>query len=214
MPSSPETKLCAWCKVKPIAPTPGSRFCGTSCSAKWRMSQPEIRARVFTPELRAKQSKAQRARNKAHPELAVESSRRMIERNPMRDPKTRKKVSEAHRQAGHRPPFLGGNGRPIAKPQAKLAAALGWICEFVVRTNRTRPTHYKVDIANPSTKVAVEVDGPSHNSLKVQAADARKTAFLEAIGWLVLRVSNEDALHRTATMAASIISKSAARTRT
>src|SRR4030095_2302182 len=30
------------------------RFCGTSCSAKWRMQQPEIRSKIYTDAIGAK----------------------------------------------------------------------------------------------------------------------------------------------------------------
>lgn len=56
------------------------------------------------------------------------------------------------------------------------------------------PTHYKLDLAWPLAMVAVEVDGGSHKSLKVQEADRRKDSFLRQNGWRVFRVSNEEAL--------------------
>jgi saccharopine dehydrogenase (NAD+, L-lysine-forming) len=56
------------------------------------------------------------------------------------------------------------------------------------------PYHFKLDIANKPLKVCVEVDGSSHNSLKVAAADKRKEDFLTGEGWTVLRFSNEQVM--------------------
>jgi very-short-patch-repair endonuclease len=57
------------------------------------------------------------------------------------------------------------------------------------------PTHYKIDIALPARLLAVEVDGQTHNALKVRAADKRKDAFLRSCGWTVLRVRNARVLN-------------------
>ena len=43
-------------------------------------------------------------------------------------------------------------------------------------------------------KIAVEVDGSSHRTKKWRFLDARKTEVLEALGWRVLRFTNEDVL--------------------
>lgn len=131
------------------------------------------------------------------------ASERMKKRNPMQDPAVRKKVSRTHKKNRHRPPVQGGNGRPMPKPQVDMLAALGegWVPEFVVLTHTNRvkggpPTHYKIDVAHPRLKVAVEIDGSSHTSRKVQRSDARKGAFLASNGWEVVRVTNADVSDR------------------
>jgi hypothetical protein len=96
------------------------------------------------------------------------------------------------------PPVRGGNGRGPSVPQAMLADALGWRMEFVVLTNEPRgsgyPSHYKIDIANPFAKIAIEVDGNSHSSLARRAQDEKKDSFLVSRGWLVLRFSNREVM--------------------
>ena len=47
-------KACAWCAKPFTTNTRDQRFCGRSCSAKWRMRQPEIIAKVHAPEVAAK----------------------------------------------------------------------------------------------------------------------------------------------------------------
>ncbi len=49
---------------------------------------------------------------------------------------------------------------------------------------------YLIDFACVGCKVAVEVDGETH--LTRQAADAKRTRFLEAEGWQVLRFWNTE----------------------
>lgn len=56
------------------------------------------------------------------------------------------------------------------------------------------PLHYKIDIANPVKKIAVEVDGGSHSATRVREADERKDAFLTSHGWRVFRFSNREVM--------------------
>ena len=60
--------------------------------------------------------------------------------------------------------------------------------------NSGYPTNYKVDIAHPLERIAIEVDGACHHPLARQQEDRRKNRFLAENGWLVLRVSNQRAL--------------------
>jgi hypothetical protein len=52
------------------------------------------------------------------------------------------------------------------------------------------PRHYKIDIASKYHMIAIEIDGPSHNSLKVKECDNRKNQLLALKGWKVLRFTN------------------------
>lgn len=54
------------------------------------------------------------------------------------------------------------------------------------------PKCYKVDLADPETKLAIEVDGNSHLTKKWRFLDARKTEILSLIGWSVLRFTNQE----------------------
>lgn len=92
----------------------------------------------------------------------------------------------------------GGNGRDLPRPQQILAHALGWPTEVVVLTKilrRSYPTHYKLDIASLDKKIAIEVDGNSHQHPTIQQRDARKDDFLREQGWIVLRFKNKEILN-------------------
>lgn len=123
---------------------------------------------------------------------------RMKMHNPMENPAIREKMRETLKRIGHKPNIHGGNGTGATIPQKLLSDALGWPTEVVVATkmrNLWYPTCYKIDIANREQKIAIEVDGYSHGALRVKAADAKKTKFLESRGWKVLRFTNDQVLN-------------------
>lgn len=96
-----------------------------------------------------------------------------------------------------------GNGT-ISPYQQALVDKLGsdWVLEFPVKTKGEHfapglATHYKIDIANPKEMIAIELDGTWHSSKTAKAIDAKKETFLTAMGWKVLRFSNEDSIRVT-----------------
>lgn len=61
--------------------------------------------------------------------------------------------------------------------------------------------HY-ADFALPTRKIIIEVDGKSHLTNKQRLKDIRDTLGLEAMGWKILRCTNEEAqAHPTETVA-------------
>ena len=50
------------------------------------------------------------------------------------------------------------------------------------------------DFAARSERLIVELDGGTHGSDQAEAYDARRTAVLEADGWRVLRIPNNEAM--------------------
>ena len=114
--------------------------------------------------------------------------------NPMKNAEIRAKVSATLKKINHQPKTRGGNGRGATIPQKMLANALGWQMEYAVKTEKPRgsgyPTCYKVDIANPEHKIAIEVDGSSHQALERQMQDKKKEALLISKGWKVIQFKN------------------------
>ena len=202
-----QRRQCAWCGTifTPKARVKNGRiprFCGKSCSAKWRMRQQEIRDVIYTPEV--KQKIMQRARQFYidHPDRDQERRQRIAKINPMENEVSRKKCSETLRAIKHRPHVQGGNGRGLTKPQAGLLEYLkrcgpGWQAELPIKTGlraQGYPGCYKVDIANQDVMIAIEVDGFSHMSLARQVQDKKKEALLISFGWKVLRFWNQPIL--------------------
>jgi hypothetical protein len=142
--------------------------------------------------------------------------------NPMHDPEVVKKVSTSLRAIGHRPSVRGGNGTGPTECEALLLAALlradptrQWVLDFAIacggnlpkgqRRQLGLPTCFKPDITDPSRKIAIEVDGASHQLKGRREQDARKTAFLQSLGWSVFRAKNADVKRDADAVAALIL---------
>lgn len=129
------------------------------------------------------------------------SSERMKIKNPMFISEYRKKASDRQKEIKHKPIIQGGNGRGATVAQLNLYNELikidnSFEMEVIEKTGKElakkfkAPYHYKLDIASRIHKLCIEVDGSSHNSLKVKECDKRKTELLNLKGWKVLRLSN------------------------
>jgi hypothetical protein len=128
--------------------------------------------------------------------------------NPMSSASVRAKVSATMRAIGHKPATRGGNGSGLTAAEQALSKATG-LNPHVVPTGgkgNGYPTHYKLDLADPTVMLAIEVDGGSHKSLKVRAADSRKEEFLRGRGWTVLRFTNSRVLTDTISCAREVAS--------
>lgn len=186
--------VCAWCKETATVNRNGKRtprFCGRSCSAKWRMRQPEVRAAVYTKERGIKITNALRGKKRP------DSSIRMSENNPMWMKGVIDKMKATKGANGTLNVWKGkrgGNGQ-LTPQQLKLKGLLGnrWVMEFPIKTGLKSPypTAYKVDLARKRFKLAVEVDGAGHRTYKVKLRDRKKDALLSKLGWTVLRFTNE-----------------------
>ena len=135
----------------------------------------------------------------------------MRENNPMTNPDTVKKMVQTRTERGSYQncfPVRGGNGH-FTKPQTVLRNLLGmeWMLEYPIPTKVPKaehlyPTNYKVDLALPDLKLAIEVDGAGHNTKSQRSLDEKKVRFLRSIGWTVLRFTNEEIM----TNSSSVIS--------
>ena len=97
--------------------------------------------------------------------------------------------------------WKGGNGRSMPEAQKRMLEILSdmAVAELPIVTTtaqreRGLPHALKPDVAIPSLKLAVELDGKSHKAAKVREADKRKNIALVELGWSVLRLSNSLAL--------------------
>jgi hypothetical protein len=140
------------------------------------------------------------------------ASARMKAKNPMASNECvlKMKTTKAANGTLHLAPRQrGGNGK-VSAIQQKLADALGWETEHVVTVGMGRgngyPTHYKIDIAEPSEMIAIEVDGHSHNYPAARERDARKDAKLKELGWQVLRFTNRQVLENLMECVDSVLS--------
>lgn len=192
-------KLCAWCEKPFTTGIHDQRFCGRSCSAKWRMRQPEIVARSHTPEARAKRGERKRAWYAAGSPKAERERARIAALNPVSRADVREKISRQLRALGCEPKKRGGNGRGMTEAQRAMLTVLGsgWTAEYAISLGPRQagyPTNYKLDLANAAMRVGIEVDGKSHYSEIKKAQDEKKAEKLASLGWDVLRFWNWDIL--------------------
>ena len=90
-----------------------------------------------------------------------------------------------------------GTGPTVTEAEALSKLGRGWIWNHAVATkNGQRPYHYKIDVAQPSKKMAIEIDGRSH--VGRQVADCRKDKWLRSHGWRLIRITNEQAVKLSA----------------
>lgn len=119
----------------------------------------------------------------------------------MHDPEVRKRHLAGLKRARkkHGVNFKGGNGQPMLPIVAmynKVLSQIGYVREYPVKTKGHNTPHrcpdsYKVDFGNPTTKVAIELDGQKHTPMAQRALDAKKTEVLSALGWRVIRIQHQ-----------------------
>jgi very-short-patch-repair endonuclease len=152
-------------------------FCGKSCAAIWKMKQPEIVRKMIA-------GKDLVACGKAISEG--------IRRNP-KEHDRRVKMGKKN--------FIPGwkkynSENPTKSESVLLAIFPNAIHNFQVNTGRSskfeNAAHlYKIDVAFPNIKLAVEVDGSYHDWESQKSKDAEKDKFLISLGWFVLRFSSK-----------------------
>jgi very-short-patch-repair endonuclease len=102
------------------------------------------------------------------------------------------------------PPRMTTNARTLRR-EATDAERILWRLLSPYRPRFTRQHvvgRYIIDIACRKAKLAVEIDGSQH--LKADA-DADRTAFLQGLGWKVLRFWNSEVLENADGVAEAII---------
>ena len=82
----------------------------------------------------------------------------------MKNPDTRERVKKRLKEINQRPSVRGGNGRGLTKTQVAMLEALKAcppVPEYAIPTKIPRgngyPTNYKVDLAYPEEKIAIEI---------------------------------------------------------
>ena len=187
----------------------GHGYCSWDCARRGGAKK------GWTEERRKKSAEAMRKVNREYHDQIVD---RMKNNNPMKDPATRKLVSERLKEIGHHPKIRCGNGCGLTVPQQALMLELAKTemvySEYPVPTKMGKgtsyPTCYKIDIALPEHMIGIEVDGNSHLLLERQAQDKKKDEFLSGLGWKMFRFKNKQVMEHLedcAKMVLSTISK-------
>jgi very-short-patch-repair endonuclease len=113
---------------------------------------------------------------------------RASDRCPINQPENSKKQIERQRALGF--PNLNYDGAPTVPQKILFDALRGATMEFKI----PKIGKMKIDIAIPSLKLAIEVDGLSHTKRGQKEKDAKKEQALKARGWTLLRFWNAEIL--------------------
>lgn len=187
--SRPHKLTCQHCGKEFMADKKDRQFCSKSCRSK--------QLYIDRPELR-ESSRQSMNEIRQRPEVQRKLDQHLNSKsNPFHDPVVKAKAKAALREKGYAH-LTGGNGQGLTVPQMLLQQRLGWTAEYVVPTRAARnsglPSHYKIDLAEPVLKIAIEIDGQSHEAIAAKERDAKKDSFLELRGWRVLRFKNREIL--------------------
>jgi hypothetical protein len=163
----------------------GARFCSYECGLLGR------RRAVFSEETRKKRSEQMRSLNERLDVKAKLIAFRASDRCPIKLPENRQKRIENQRALGF--PNLNYGGGPTVPQKILFNALPGATMEFVL-LGTAKSNSLRIDIAIPSLKLAIEVDGLSHTKRKQKACDARKEQALKERGWALLRFWNAEIL--------------------
>src|ERR1035437_6148470 len=169
-------------------------YCSGSCGSKARAAK----VKNFGEKMK------KLFKEKGHPRQGKKDlacAKRMRENNPMSNPITLEKMRQ--KMIGKTFLARGGNGE-LTVPQLKLAESTGLPVEWVIKPERAKisglfkslPTCYKVDLANPLLKIAIEVDGETHKRKLWRFLDHRKKEVLNHEEWSVLRFKNEEVMEK------------------
>jgi hypothetical protein len=121
--------------------------------------------------------------------------------NEMKSGDKARRIGGTNRVTNRTPSFSGskgGNGATLTEPQKFLLGLLNsdWVSEHCVSSmgvgkdpTYRYPKNYKIDLANPHLKIAIELDGSTHAGRRV-VSDTMKQNYLEANGWKVYRYKN------------------------
>lgn len=212
------TKSCQTCG-KPMtvisSQATEKRFCGASCSARWRMAQPEVRAKIFNRTVIEKTRQSLKRWWAQDGDAQRAQRERITQLNPMSNLESRRKMRETIIARGitFNDQTRGGNGKPLPRAHQALLDVLGdgYVAELSVGTGERgpgRPAKWTIDIAHMSSMTAIEVDGKTHRAPAVIERDRRKDTFLASRGWRVLRFTNEEILSSIDSVVARITSHS------
>lgn len=97
-----------------------------------------------------------------------------------------------------------GNGGEMTPTQKQILDMVGGVAELAIKTqDRERPYHYKVDVAIPELKIAIEIDGTSHK--RRQEQDLRKDQRMGRLGWKVVRIPENSSKEQLLALKRSIL---------
>lgn len=109
------------------------------------------------------------------------------------------KVLDAHRSGKIQSPLaemgVGQPPRPLENLAAVFLEPLGFEREVCVSRGK-RGAPYRLDFAHKELKISIEIDGEQHRETRFRLRDETRDAYLQSLGWTVVRISNKEILNR------------------
>lgn len=175
-------KLCKRCGVSFVPSEARVEFCSRHCAALTNASNPEIRAKISANRDHEKAGRAISA--------AILSNPKEVARRKVRGAWLAKHHGGWKSHSGIGPQEMVLRGLfPTAKPSFHVKTGLA--------AKLRQPNYFKIDLAWPNEKLAVEIDGDYHEMESQRAKDKFKDAFLSKHGWTVLRFKNKEVSKET-----------------
>jgi very-short-patch-repair endonuclease len=179
----PIARKCGWCSVELLPKRdPRTRFCNSECRFLGR------RKATFSEEVRQKRREQMRKLNERPDVQAKRAAFLASDCAPFKRPEIKRKSIEKQREMGF--PTLKPVPGPTLPQKILFGALPGLVMEYPIAVDR----RLRVDLAIPSLRLAIEVDGFSHTSRKGKRADARKEQILKERNWVLLRFWNKEIL--------------------
>jgi Protein of unknown function (DUF559) len=175
----PRKTTCPGCEQPFETKTKSKTFCSNGCASRFHMRNPEHRKKLEYSW-----------QNKTDVQRAVASQRfHVLNQDPLIKAK-HAAHSERMRGSGFAG-LRGGNGT-LTKQQEMLATVTGYVTEYPVPTGNPSWKYAVVDLAKPERKLAIEVDGRSHQTRQQRSRDKIKERILRELGWTLLRIRNDE----------------------
>jgi very-short-patch-repair endonuclease len=187
----PTVKRCDWCGAElSLRRDPRTRLCNGECKVLGK------RRATYSEAVRQKRSEQMRKLNERPDVREKLIAFRASDRCPVKLPENRRKLVEGQRALGF--PNLNYRGGPTAPQKILFDALPGAAMEFrFLGSGREsgKVSRLSIDVAIPSLKLAIEVDGLSHVRQLDKARDSRKEQALKERGWTLLRFRNGEVLN-------------------
>lgn len=186
-----------------------SFFCSRSCKTKYEHKNNIGCGTIDYKEVSKKISKTIKELYQEENSSLYIHRQRMIDNNPMKNKDAKEKMTNTLRKLSKdgklKNNFKYGNGK-MSESESLLykdLSNLGFEYNKGIYTKEFKEKHpemlipfvYKVDFINKDLKIAIEIDGKSHNYFKVKEADRKKQLVYEYFGYRVLRFSNEEVIN-------------------
>ena len=203
-------KVCEYCgkELTLKQEKEGNRFCGNSCSMKYKKANYNYKPMEYTPEIRKKLSNSMK-KNWKNEEFRKQNHKRMTENNPMFNSENIQKMMNSLAINGTKNTqnnFKAGNGKisEIEQIAYNILVPLGFIYNYAIGMRELRiaypekrfANNYKPDFVDLKKKIAIEIDGSNHGG-KHKIIDQKKEFALNYYGFKVFRFSNDFVKNQT-----------------